>query len=189
MAYRVGIIGSSGTGKSSFAEALANELRVPCLKSKEITQHVLERDGYNYSSGVQIERFLATPRRQGEILRRTIEQQSVEQFVTDRTMIDLAAYALVEMHDEGDVGHIYDTCKKNTDKYTHIFLLPFKDVPVKNNGKRTLNPWYQKLVHTIERGIMEDWNKGYWIINSDDTEERIVEAMDVLHGTLGAHSS
>ena len=182
MTYRIGIIGCAGVGKSSFAEALAIELGIPCLLSKGITQHVLVRDGYSYSSGVQIERFLAETRRQGEILRRTLEQQSLDQFVTDRTMVDLAAYSLAEMNCDADISHIYATCQKNMEKYTHIFLLPFKDKPVTDNGKRTLNPWYQRLVHTIERGIMEDWNKGYWIIESDDTKERVSEALNMLRG-------
>lgn len=185
MMYRIGIVGAAGTGKSSFAESLSGELGIPFLKSKDITQQILVRDNYDYSSGIQIERFLSHTRRQGEILRRTLEQQSAEQFITDRTVVDLAAYALVEMNSDSDtVKHVYETCRKNISLYTHLFFCPFSDMTVTDNGRRTLNPWYQKLVHTIERGIMEDWNKGYWLIESDNTQQRVVEVMDILHGRL-----
>jgi ATP-dependent Lon protease len=182
--YRIGIVGSAGTGKSSFAESLAIKLGIPCLKSKDITQQILVRDGYDYSSGIQIERFLSHTRRQGEILRRTLEQQSVEQFVTDRTVVDLAAYALIEINSDTDtVKHVYETCQKSIAIYTHLFFCPFMDMTaVTDNGRRTLNPWYQKLVHTIERGIMEDWDKDYWLIQSDNIEERIIEVIDILQG-------
>ena len=185
MTYRIGIVGASGTGKSSFAESLAAELGIPFLKSKDITQQILVRDGYDYSSGIQIERFLSHTRRQGEILRRTLEQQSVEQFVTDRTVVDLAAYALIEMNsDESTVNHIYETCRKSIEMYTHLFFCPFMDTTITDNGKRTLNPWYQRLVHTIERGVMEDWSKGYWLIESEKSDERVGEVMNILNGKI-----
>lgn len=185
MTYRIGIVGAAGTGKSSFAESLAVKLEIPFLKSKDITQQILVRDNYDYSSGVQIERFLSQTHRQGEILRRTLEQQSAEQFVTDRTVVDLAAYALIEMNwDTDTVNHIYDTCQKNISMYTHLFFCPFKDMTVTDNGRRTLNPWYQKLVHTMELGIMQDWSKGYWLIESDNTIERVSEVMYILQGNF-----
>lgn len=185
MTYRIGIVGAAGTGKSSFAESLAVKLGIPFLKSKDITQQILIRDGYDYSSGIQIERFLSHTHRQGEILRRTLEQQSVDQFVTDRTVVDLAAYALIEMNSDTDtVKHVYETCRKNIAMYTHLFFCPFTDMAITDNGRRTLNPWYQKLVHTIERGIIEDWLKGYWLIRSDNTEERVMEVMDILQEKL-----
>lgn len=181
MSYRVGIVGCAGSGKSSFAEMLAKTLDVDFLKSKEITQDVLTRDGYDYSSGIQIERFLANSGRQNEILRRTIEQHSAEQFATDRTVIDLAAYVVCEMNAETNVvKHIIETCKRNVGRYTHLFLCPWRDVPLTDNKRRTLNPWYQFMIHAVERGIMDDWGCRYHIIEPDDTDKRVKEALKIL---------
>jgi adenylate kinase family enzyme len=94
---KIGIAGCSGTGKSILAEKLASELDIPFLPSKDITGDILQREGYDYSSGQQVEKFLATNELQNEILKRTIKQQSIESFVTDRTALDLTAYAIVEM--------------------------------------------------------------------------------------------
>lgn len=159
MSFRVGIVGAAGTGKSALAEAVAVKLGVPNLKSREITESILKRDGYDYGSGIQIERFLANTGRQNEILRRTLEQQIGDGFVTDRTVIDLAAYAVCEMHHTDAVAlrRIIETCKKNISLYTHIFLCPWQDTPVTDTRKRTLNPWYQYMIYAIERGIMDEW--------------------------------
>ena len=180
---KIGVVGAAGTGKSSLAESLARALKVPNLKSKEITHTILNRDGYDYSSGIQIERFLANTGRQNEILRLTLEQQNIAAFVTDRTVIDLAAYALCEMRENSDVvKYIVDTCRKNVSKYTHLFMCPWQDSPLTNNGKRTLNPWYQLVVHTIERGIMDDWGCQYHVMSITDNEQRVQEALSVLNG-------
>ena len=179
--FRIGIVGCAGTGKSSLAEGLAKALLIPFLKSKDITHLIVSRDGYDYSSGVQIERFLANTGRQNEILRRTLEQQSVEQFVTDRTMIDLAAYALCELRESVDtVQHIVETCRKNMSRYTHLFLCPWQNTPMTDNSKRTLNPWYQLIIHAIERGIMDDWGCQYHIMPLVPNEQRVAEALKIL---------
>jgi len=178
---RIGICGTAGAGKSGLAEAISLGLNVPFVKSKDITQDILDRDGYDYASGTQIERFLAHTGRQNEILRRTLEQQSVERFVTDRTVIDLAAYVLCEMKDDEDtVKHIYETCRKKSVIYTHLILCPWLNTPVSDNQKRTLNPWYQLLIHVIERGLMDDWGVKYYTVMGQNTQDRAEEVLAML---------
>lgn len=182
MSFRVGIVGCAGTGKSALAEAVAAALGIPNLKSREITEDILRRDGYDYGSGIQIERFLANTGRQNEILRRTVEQQAVPDFVTDRTVVDLAAYAACEMHhsDATALRRIIETCRKNVSSYTHLFLCPWRDVPVADTGKRTLNPWYQYLIHVTERGILDDWGCPYVILAEDDKNSRLKAILAAL---------
>lgn len=179
---RIGIVGAAGTGKTSLAEALSSTLGIPLLKSREITDDILKRDGFDYASGIQIERFLANSGRPNEILRRTIAQQQAEQFVTDRTVVDLAAYAVCELHDMDIVAvrHILGTCKKNIGSYSHLFLCPWQDVPVENNKRRTLNPWYQFLIHTVELGILQDWGCRYTVLVAGNTKDRVAEIGSIL---------
>jgi len=178
---KIGVVGAAGTGKSSFAEAISKILGLPFLKSKDITQTILSRDGYDYSSGIQIEQFLANSGRQNEILRRTIEQQSVENFVTDRTVVDLAAYAVCEMHTEVEVvKHVFEACRKYASIYTHLFLCPWREKSITDNQKRTLNPWYQLMIHAVERGILDDWNCSYYVLETDETSARIAEVSKML---------
>jgi predicted ATPase len=177
MNYRIGIAGCAGTGKSALARAIAEKLGIPLLESKEITRDILERDGYDYSSGTQVERFLASTGRQNEILRRTLEQQAVDEFVTDRTVVDLAAYVVCEMHDNDTevLGHILETCRKHAEEYTHIFLCPWEDKVADENQRRTLNPWYQFLIHTIVKGILDEWGCSFHILDSEDDRPEQVE--------------
>ena len=179
---RIGIIGAAGTGKSSLAEVLALKLEIPNLKSREITESILRRDSYDYGSGIQIERFLANTGRQNEILRRTIEQQIVTSFVTDRTVVDLAAYAVCEMHHSDSVAlkHIIETCHRNVSVYTDLFVCPWRDETIADTGKRTLNPWYQYLIHVAELGILRDWNCNFIVLQEQSTENRIQEILKIM---------
>ena len=164
------------------AEALAVRLGVPLLKSREITEDILKRDGYSFASGIQIERFLANSGRQNEILRRTIEQQRSEQFVTDRTVVDLAAYVVCELYDKdvAEVKRLLDTCRKNVSTYTHLFLCPWRDTPVQDNKRRTLNPWYQFLVHLAEVGMLKEWGCEFVVLENNSTTERMAEIESAL---------
>lgn len=184
--YRIGIVGCAGTGKSTLAQELATDLGVPFLESKSITQDILDRDGYDYASGIQIERFLAHGARQREILRRTVGQQDGGgSFVTDRTMIDLAAYAISELHvsDTVQLRKMYETCRDNSDLYTHIFVCPWKDTPVPDNQRRTLNPWYQFQIHGLELGLLHQWGLFYHIIESEG-DDRLKEIRFELGATV-----
>jgi len=175
MDVRIGIVGCAGTGKSSLARKVAEELKAPLLESKRITQDILERDGYDYSSGVQIERFLANTGRQNEILRRTMEQEQADTFITDRTLVDLAAYVVCEMHDSDTkvVSDIFNTCQERAGRYTHLFLCPWRNERAGENQKRTLNPWYQFKIHAMEVGILAQWGYPYVILEPYETEERV----------------
>jgi len=176
MKHKIGIVGCAGTGKSTLARRVAKSLGIPCIESKDITAHILERDGYDYSSGVQVERFLANSGRQMEILRKTIEsQEEQEQFVTDRTVVDLAAYAVCEMynHDTKALKHVVEMCKGSVSGYSHLFLCNWNDKPIDENNKRTLNPWYQFLIHALEVGIMDYWECKYEVVSGESSDDRV----------------
>jgi hypothetical protein len=181
MQFRIGIVGSAGTGKSTTARVLAEELGLPFLSAKEITDPILQRDGYDFSSGMQIERFLGLGDRQREILYGTINQQlNQENFVTDRTFIDLAAYAICEQNDVNQdiVAEIHDHCRDKSKVYTHLFVCPWKEGPLGNNGRRTLNPWYQFMIHCLDIGVLQRWNLGYTVLGTEGVENRVREIKD-----------
>ena len=184
MSLRIGIVGCAGTGKSSLARSLAARLNKKLLESKTVTQDILERDGYDYGSGVQVERFLANTGRQNEILRRTMEMEDeAGEFVSDRTVVDLAAYVVAELNDTDTKGlsYIFETCKNRVKTYSHLFLCPWHhDKPVQDNDKRTLNPWYQFQIHALEVGIMVSWGIPFTVVHPEGTEERVEAIVDAL---------
>jgi len=180
---RLGICGTAGVGKSSVAKALAERLGHRLIEAKTVTREILVRDRYDYGSGIQVERFLASPVRQTEILDRTIESQKPDgEWISDRTVIDLAAYAVAELHDDDIVllRKIFYACKKHASVYTHLFLCPWKDMPIENNNNRTLNPWYQFQIHALEEGIMDDWGLKYHVLSGLDTSSRVDEIVKII---------
>jgi len=181
---RVGIVGSAGTGKSSVARLLAERLSIPFLSAKSITGPILERDHFDFSSGIQIERFLGSEDRQREILQNTIRQhQESVSFVTDRTSVDLTAYAICEQNDINQeiVSEIHDKCQECSSIYTHLFVCPWiANRPLGNNSRRTLNPWYQFIIHSLAISVMGQWGLGWKVLTAEGAENRVDEIMDSL---------
>jgi len=176
---RIGICGSAGTGKTTLAVALATHLGFPLLKSRDITSGILVRDGYDYASGVHVEQFLAQANRQEEMLEKHVEfEQKNKQFVVDRTAIDLFAYAVMECHFEPEkVEKFYKLCKAHAKTYTHLVVCPWGKRPLLSNNRRTLNPWYQFLIHSAEMAILDEWKLNYSIADGEgETRTELVIA-------------
>jgi predicted ATPase len=183
MNLRIGLAGAAGTGKSTLARMISEKLGLPLLASKAVTQEILDKDGYDYGSGIHIERFLANSDRQVKLVNLTFQAQgSHPNFVTDRTAIDLAAYALCELHnsDPTTLKRLFDKCRSSVGLYTHIFLCPWLDKPVSDNRRRTLNPWYQLLIHIIEEGIASEWGVKLIPLKEVEAEARLKEVVGIL---------
>jgi len=180
---KIGFIGAAGTGKSTIARLLSRKMDIEFRAAKNITQQILDREGYEYGSGVRVERFLADTQRQLEILNETVNMHKKSgSYVTDRTVIDLAAYALCEMHDSNPraLKNIMSKCHKNLCLYTHLFLCPWIFAEIKPNHKRTLNPWYQMLIHTIELGLVEEWGVDVVVLKTESSEDRAEEVLGII---------
>jgi hypothetical protein len=178
---RIGIAGCSGTGKSILGKKLAEELGLPFLPSKDITGDILQREGYDYSSGQQVEKFLATYKLQNEILRRTTKQQDVESFVTDRTALDLAAYAIIEMEGPLSVQKYIESCSELSKSYDYIVICPWQHCDIVDNKKRTLDPWYQFTVHSVVLSALDLLeHRRFAILTESKLEDRLKEVLEYI---------
>jgi hypothetical protein len=179
---KIGIMGSGGTGKTLTGFKLAQHLGVPFLASREITNEILKRDGYQYN--IQVEKFLAQSHRQIDILTKVKDREdSHNQFITDRTLVDLAVYAIIELHntDPKMLGKILRICKKHSKQYSHMFVCPWAGIDMRrNNLARTLNPYYQLLVQHTQVGLLQDWNIGFHLLQSEDADGRVEEMKKYL---------
>lgn len=169
---RIGIVGSAGTGKTTLGATLSRELDIPFLESKNITRPILKRDGYFYSSGIQVERFLAQGTRQDEIFAKVleVENQNLDGFVSDRTFIDLAAYRIAELQgsDPEAIEKCVKECSSYVGRYTHLLLCPWRPQKPSDNQVRTLRPWYQFTIHGLEMALLDLWLLPHYVVTEDD---------------------
>lgn len=183
---RIGIIGSAGTGKSGLGSELANRLNIPFLPAKDITRGILNNLGYDWSSGIYVEKFLAEEECQSEMLYLTIEREiKHEDFITDRTSVDLAAYAIAELNEKNPdlVEDFVEQCKKHTENYTHLIFCPWGITKLENNNIRTLNQWYQFEIHAIMLALLKEWNLSFLTITKIG-DNRINEAYEFINSPL-----
>ena len=157
--YRVGVVGSGGVGKSGLAEQVAQRLGIRFLRASDVTNPILTRMNFDWSSGTQVEKFLAKEECQDEILLKSIENEhAAGDFVTDRTAIDLAAYAVVELNQNVQkVDDILEACRAHAGTYTHIVFCQWGLKPLVPNNKRTTNPHYQFVVHSVMHTLLTEW--------------------------------
>jgi hypothetical protein len=176
-------MGAGGTGKSKVASDLAEKLGIAYLAAKGITRPILDRLKYEYSSGVYVEEFLANSERQKEILELTLDAEGkAGDYVTDRTSIDIAAYAIVLLHRKPEfVDEIVDACRGHAKTYTHLFLCPWEPTQLLPNGVRTLNPWLQFMIHSTVLGLLREWDVPHSILPTGDV--RVKAALKVVKTT------
>lgn len=181
---RIGIVGSAGTGKSQLGYELAEKMKLPFLRASTVTRGILEKDGYDYAGGIQVESFLFQDNRQERLSKKTMKLEIDNYcFVTDRTVIDLAAYAIVELYDgkRDKLDKLLDRYYEHlvNHNYTDVFVCPWVE-EVTDNGLRTLNPWYQFLIHSTCLGVMEDWGIKYHILRANKTNDRVKEIIKTI---------
>lgn len=155
---RIGFLGTGGSGRASIAKEISEAFGIPFLSSREITQPVIERDGFKYGTGQFIEQFLSI--REEELIRKRINLEStLDSFVTDRTTLDHFAYALlsVERFPEDKIRIMESMCLEHISKYTHLFYFSRPDT-FRENGVRTLNISFHSKIDYIIRGLIQDWD-------------------------------
>lgn len=179
---KIAIVGRAGTGKGILAKNLAEKLNVAYISGKQKIYEILNAEGYDYATGIQVERFLAQGNRQELILDYLIQEEDKNiEFVNDKSVLDIAAYALVERSDcdAKSTEKICQICEERIKKYTTVFFCPSVGMKTEPNGIRTLNESYQYLIEIVERGLLNDWGIKYIELKCDNGH-RVQEALEIL---------
>lgn len=141
MAYRIAIVGSFSTGKTTTAEILARRLNLPLLP--EVAREVVEL-------GFKLDQD-ATPETETLIfLRQYNNELSIPEFVGDRSLIDVMAYAgwVLDNQPRTKEFYLWDECVQLAERrlrtsYSHVFYLPI-EFPIVLDGLRPDDPGFQK---------------------------------------------
>jgi nicotinamide riboside kinase len=140
---RIAIVGSFSTGKTTLAEALAQRLDLPLLP--EVAREVVEL-------GFKLDKD-ATPETEALIfLRQYNNEVSADEFVGDRSLIDVMAYAgwVLDNQPRRKEMALWDECIRLAERrlrtgYSHVFYLPI-EFPIVLDGLRPDDPSFQKEI-------------------------------------------
>jgi len=78
------------------------------------------------------------------------------------------------------VKRYVEQCKKLAEIYTHIIFCPWEDKEIVPNQKRTLDPWYQFTVHSVQLAVMSMFGEESMMLTVSDVEERVKYLLPIL---------
>src|SRR5688572_24845421 len=176
MDRRIAIVGSFSTGKTTLAEALAERLDLPLLP--EVAREVVEL-------GFKLDKD-ASPETETLIFMRQYNNEiSTEEFVGDRSMIDVMAYAgwVLDNRARTKEFYLWDECVRLAERtlrtaYSHVFYLPI-EFPIVLDGLRPDDPEFQKDIDHRILGLLRSHDIEYETVTGS-VEERIEKIEKVL---------
>lgn len=176
MAMRIAIVGSFSTGKTTTAEILASRLDLPLLP--EVAREVVEL-------GFKLDKD-ATPETETLIfLRQYNNELATPEFVGDRSLIDVMAYAgwVLDNQERTKELYLWDECVRLAERrlrtsYSHVFYLPI-EFPIVLDGLRPDDPGFQKDIDERILGLLRGNDIEYETITGG-----IDERVDKILGSL-----
>lgn len=177
MDRKIAIVGSFSTGKTTTAEILARRLDLPLLP--EVAREVVEL-------GFKLDKD-ASPETETLIFMRQYNNEiSTEEFVGDRSMIDVMAYAgwVLDNRERTKEFYLWDECVRLAERtlrtaYSHVFYLPI-EFPIVLDGLRPDDPMFQKDIDGRILSLLRTHDIEYETVTGS-VEERIEKIEKVLH--------
>ncbi len=155
----IGLCGSHRTGKTTLAEAISKRTGMPFLKT--VTSEVFQQCGLDPSHPMDFKKRLWI---QHKILdaAEKIWQTKEEQFITDRTPLDMMAYTLADIQGTTEVnfdeleGYLA-RCIDVTNTFFALVVLVQPGIPLMHEeGKAALNEGYLEHLNYVILGLCND---------------------------------
>ncbi len=159
MIQRIGLCGSHRTGKTTLAEAVSNEKKIPFVKTS--TSAVFAENGLDPAEPMDFETRLWIQHKVVDAAEEIWKKEGGA-FVTDRTPIDMMAYTLADIQGDTDVdcpslNKYLDHCFAVTNKYFTALAVVQPGIPlVYESGKAALNMAYMEHLNTLIIGLCGD---------------------------------
>jgi hypothetical protein len=155
----IGLCGSHRTGKTTLGEAISQRTGMPFLRT--ITSKVFQQYGIDPSMPMDFKKRLGI---QHKILdaAENIWQTEEEQFITDRTPLDMMAYTLADIQGTTEVnfdeleGYLA-RCIDVTNTFFALLVLVQPGIPLMHEeGKAALNEGYLEHLNYLILGLCND---------------------------------
>ncbi|MEA2452825.1 MAG: hypothetical protein QOG04_1535 [Actinomycetota bacterium] len=177
MDTRIAIVGSFSTGKTTTAEILARRLELPLLP--EVAREVVEL-------GFKLDKDASPETETLIFLRQYSNELSTPEFVGDRSLIDVMAYAgwVLDNQTRTKEFYLWDECVRLAERrlrtsYSHVFYLPI-EFPIVLDGLRPDDPEFQKDIDERLLGLLRANDIEYETITGA-VDERIEKIEKVLN--------
>lgn len=168
---KIAIAGSHGTGKTTFAKALAKRLGFSYIH--DIVREEALKKGWaiNENTPPEVQRWLVD--RQSEL-----EAVTPEGWVADKCLFDYWVYAeIIFSKDKETLEDIRNRVERNA-RYDVVFYLPI-EFPMELDGIRSEDLQFQKEVDSRYRKYLEESGIEYIVI-SGSVEQRVNQALSHL---------
>lgn len=173
---RIGLCGTMSVGKTTLVNALKN--------SPEFKDYMFrtERSKELMAMGIPLNTD-STLKGQTVFLAERTSELMVENIITDRTVIDVMAFARASKSmDIIDKQEFIDYAKRFIKEYDYIFYVSPEGVEIEDNGIRETDAEYRDLIDFIIKSIID--NNKYRIKNygvlSGSTEDRIEQMLEAI---------
>ena len=188
----IGLCGSHRTGKTTLAEAISKKNGMPFLRT--VTSKVFQQYGIDPSMPMDLKTRLGI---QHKILdaAEKIWQTAEEQFITDRTPLDMMAYTLADIQGTTEInfdeleGYLA-RCIDVTNTFFALLVLVQPGIPLMHEeGKAALNEGYLEHLNYMILGLCNDDRvKGTFIClhrtmtSIDERVDTVLNELTVIRG-------
>ncbi len=175
---RIVVVGSFSTGKTTLAERLARDLRLPLLP--ETAREVVEL-GFKLDKDANAETETLI------FLKQYNNEISTPEFVGDRSLIDVMAYAgwVLDNQPRRKENALWEECEELAERslrtnYSNVFYLPI-EFPIVADGLRPMDPEFQKEIDQRIVRLLDTHSIAYKTVTGS-VEERVEQIEDHLDG-------
>jgi nicotinamide riboside kinase len=182
---RIAFSGSGGTGKTRLLTEINKELELPVIG--EGIREWLEEHGFDDFKDMEMKDVVQM--QEDTLKRKTDIESTLGSFMSDRTTVDNLSYALRWIGSVDGTGtyeswmaqYLMLAMNHAEANYDLIFLLPWGELELEDDGTRSTKTWYQYLMQSIiERHIYMLNRPMVYEVMSVPLEDRKTECMKII---------
>jgi nicotinamide riboside kinase len=185
---RIAFSGSGGTGKTTLLTEINKELQLPVIE--EGIREWLAEHGFADFKDMSFPTDVV--KMQTDTLERKMAIESeLQSFIADRTTVDNLTYALRWIGSKAKAGSDMDAwmgqyiahCMGHANlHYDIIFVLPWGEIEIEDDGTRSTKQWYQYMIQSIiERHLYMLERPFIYEVMSVELDDRIAECTSMIN--------